>query len=775
MRALAVDPALRYQTGEELRADLASFLAKHSPATDAATLASFMAHVFRNQIDAERTDRDRLLSEASALLSGPIAAVGSGDAAESTPRPKATAFTRLVDPALWDSAPGARNAELPSVRAHREVPNAAPRGKDDVADPRAVTGALRTPAPPSFPPESVMLRMRRRRQLDDRRRRPAGANAKSETSNTPYRVYGGLPDSEPLPSPFAAGALITAGGVLPLTGVPPSPDGAMGAAAPAASGDEDPRVGTTIAARYFVRRLCGEGAMGRVYEGHHIEIGRRVAIKVLHSSFHNTPDVVERFRREARAASRIGHPNIVDVTDSGTTPDGAFFFVMEYLDGVDLEQLLAREGPLAIDRALLIAAQVCRALIAAHAAGIIHRDLKPANVMLVRHRDEEDFVKVLDFGISKQSALDTDSRGKEVGLTRPDAAVGTPIYMAPEQVAGHPADGRTDVYAVGELLFEMLTGVAPCSGGDIIAVFNKKANEDPVAVRSLRPEVPERIERLLVRAMSRALGDRHPSMTALKDDIMSGLSSIDAALIPPGGPQPADPSASNTGRGWRPSAAAVWLMAGGVVAGLGLAALAILSGKDLRGGPASGAPAQSSPIARTLPPELPKSEVASPARRAGPDRDTAAVARPTASDLEVQTNQLSNNNNNARLRPVRSTLASPALPPHPPFHPAASQLKRVAPSQAKAVALSSSPQPPDDLVRGRAAFAKGNFPDAVHLGRAALTSGDAVGAHLLLGDAFYKMDRFRDAIAQYDAVLKSAPANPQALRGRELALRRAPP
>jgi serine/threonine protein kinase len=459
---------------------------------------------------------------------------------------------------------------------------------------------------------------------------------------------------------------------------------------------------------------------------------------------------------------------------------------MEYLDGVDLEQLLAREGSLPIERALLIAAQVCRALIAAHAAGIIHRDLKPANVMLVRHRDEEDFVKVLDFGISKQSDLDRDARGKEVGLTRPDAAVGTPIYMAPEQVAGQPADGRTDVYAVGELLFEMLTGVPPCSGSDIIAVFNKKANENPVAVRSLRPEVPVRIESLLARAMSRAPGDRHPSMTALKDDIMSGLTAIDEAPVPPGTPAIAGPGLSTAhARGWRPPARAVWLTAGGVVAGLGLASMAAL----WRGGPPWDAPRSSPPLAEPTLPQRSTSEANSLALHERPSLDGTALVRPPV--VGVNASSLApgpapgpgpaNTNTVIRLPihlPVlRATTAAPAASAaHSASRRAAATSKRPTAARASAGVASTIPNAPsDDLVRGRAAFAKGNFPDAVRLGRAALTSGDAVGAHLLLGDAFYKMDRFRDALGEYDAVLKTAPTNPQAQRGRELALRRAHP
>ena len=536
-----------------------------------------------------------------------------------------------------------------------------------------------------------------------------------------------------------------------------------------AEAGEDRRVGTTIGGRYLVRRLCGEGAMGRVYEGHHVEIGRRVAIKVLHSSFLNTPDVVERFRREARAASRIGHPNIVDVTDSGTTADGAFFFVMEYLDGVDLENLLAREGPLEIGRALLIAAQVCRALVAAHAAGVIHRDLKPANVMLVRNRDEEDFVKVLDFGISKQSQLDEDSRGRNVGLTRPDAAVGTPIYMAPEQIAGQPADGRTDVYAVGELLFEMLTGAPPYGGSDIIAVFNNKANQDPAPVRSLRPEVPGSIELLLKRAMARVPADRQANMAELKDQLMNALATrLGDAPTPPGRPPPAGEHGRDrrVTPAWWPARRAIWLTGLGAVAGLGIASLTVLRGTDLRQSSPSHATAPSWSIAAGAPPATPGApsvQVLLP-RATSPATVMATppgVLGPRARDT---------GGNRASFHP-RDASHRAAVSPSP----------RTIPPQAASdrSALPAARIPPSDgLARGRTAFAKGNFPEAVRLGRAILAAGadgNAVGAHLLLGDAFYKMERFGDALSEYDAVLSLSPTHAQARRGHDLALRRSRP
>jgi serine/threonine protein kinase len=321
---------------------------------------------------------------------------------------------------------------------------------------------------------------------------------------------------------IAASRLLLSGGIRPdevTTALPADEQ-------PRAPG-ADPRIGTTLGGRYHVRRLCGEGAMGRVYEAQHIDIGRRVAIKVLHARFHHSADLVERFRREARAASRIGHPNIVDVTDSGTTPDGAFYFVMEYLEGINLEDLILDKGAMPVERALLVAAQIARALEAAHGAEIIHRDLKPANIMLINRSDEEDFVKVLDFGISKDLDIAVGA-----ALTRPDVAIGTPAYMAPEQAAGKTADALTDVYAVGGLLYEMLTGTAPCVGEDAIDVLQRKANEDPKPIGQVRPNLPRDVQNLVNRALARNPAERHPSMTALKEHILACLAAAEGAPAP---------------------------------------------------------------------------------------------------------------------------------------------------------------------------------------------------------------------------------------------------
>jgi serine/threonine protein kinase len=275
-------------------------------------------------------------------------------------------------------------------------------------------------------------------------------------------------------------------------------------------------IGQVVDGRYRIEKLVGEGGMGRVYLAEHVEIGRRVAMKILHPVYSHMPDLVERFRREARAASRIGHPHIVDVTDSGRTREGSVYFVMEYLEGVDLGTVIEREGAIEIRRALRIVTQICRALAAAHSAGIIHRDLKPENIFLTMRDNTSDFVKVLDFGIAKSAEAE---RVWSRRLTSPGMAMGTPEYMAPEQAAGKPADERCDVYAVGAILYEALTGLAPYDGDNFMEVLTKKAMGEPVPVRELRPEVPEAVVALVQRAMARNPEDRPVSMEVLEYEV----------------------------------------------------------------------------------------------------------------------------------------------------------------------------------------------------------------------------------------------------------------
>ncbi|HEY4394680.1 MAG TPA: protein kinase, partial [Polyangia bacterium] len=264
--------------------------------------------------------------------------------------------------------------------------------------------------------------------------------------------------------------------------------------------------GRVIDSRYRVLRKIGEGGMGTVYAGEHVEIGKGVAIKILHPAYSTQQDLVERFRREARAASRIGHPHIIDVTDFGSTEDGCAYFVMEHLDGIDLADVLSHERRLAPERACQIAIQICRALAAAHAAGVIHRDLKPENIFLVARDGQADFVKVLDFGIAR-------SMGRARRLTNPGVAMGTPEYMAPEQAEGGAVDHRSDIYSVGALIYEMVSGSPPQLSRD----------KELIPPRGIKADVPEELDRIVVRALAANPAERYQSMAQLEYDMVKSL------------------------------------------------------------------------------------------------------------------------------------------------------------------------------------------------------------------------------------------------------------
>jgi serine/threonine-protein kinase len=273
----------------------------------------------------------------------------------------------------------------------------------------------------------------------------------------------------------------------------------------------DPLVGTLVSDRYRILRKLGEGGMGRVYEAQHELIGKRVALKCLNAEFATHPVVVERFKREARAATAVGNEHIVDVTDLGDMSDGAPFIVMEHLNGRELADLIA-EGPLTLGRAVRIMDQVCDALAAAHTKGIVHRDLKPENIFLVTRGGNDDFVKVLDFGISKMKEPEETAPS----LTRTGMAMGTPQYMSPEQAQGMMStDHRTDVYALGVILYRMLTGEVPFTAETFPMLIVQIVTTDAPSVLALRPDLPAEVDAIISRALARDVRDRYQSVSEL--------------------------------------------------------------------------------------------------------------------------------------------------------------------------------------------------------------------------------------------------------------------
>src|SRR5512139_3308430 len=250
----------------------------------------------------------------------------------------------------------------------------------------------------------------------------------------------------------------------------------LGAAVQAVAAD-DSLIGFVLADKYRVVRQIGRGGMGVVYEAEHVALGKRVAIKLMLEKYAQDGEATARFHREARAAGRIGNPHIIDVIDTGTAPDGRAFVVMELLNGMPLSKVIEMTGSLPPWRAVQIMRQVLRAVGAAHGKGIVHRDLKPDNIFIVNQDDHHDFVKLLDFGISK--IVDLEEQVAFTKLTTTGVVMGTPLYMAPEQAMGHPSERFADIYACGVILYEMLAGKPPFEGQTYAVLVAKLLTQPP--------------------------------------------------------------------------------------------------------------------------------------------------------------------------------------------------------------------------------------------------------------------------------------------------------
>jgi serine/threonine protein kinase len=677
-KALALDPAARYQNGEELRSDLAAFQARTAPSTDGEQVARFLRDLFGNDIAKERAERETLLDGGRRILG-----------TEQTPRPVA-------------------------------------------------------PRPPTKPVVVKALP-------------PVGAPARHAT--TPLSKE----DSEHTRR--------------------------------MKEGEISQLAGTILADRYHIKRLCGEGGMGRVYEAEHVEIGKRVAVKVLHPAYTRTPDVVERFRREARAASKIYHPNIVNVTDSGTVGDGSFFFVMEYIEGVELGYVIHREGPLQPERTLHVAAQMCDALQAAHDAGIIHRDLKPENILLVTPASPKsvsgmpklsdvdlmkpptpatpqsplDVVKVLDFGIAKNVDVDEPTSIKR-RLTRPGVAMGTPEYMAPEQAAGKPADPRSDIYSVGSIMYEMLTGNPPYDGDNVMEVLHKKANEIPKRIREIRPEVPAAVEALVDRAMARSPLDRPQTMAALAEEIRSVAANLVSQTPPPVSLLSRHNSPVFAGSIDRAAQAASFhglplrAIAAGAAVMTMLGVFAIVR--------TATSPRQSSvPVPAYRPPVVPP-PVVRPLPEPPPAPAPPAFVGPPLIEVEPPE---APHPTGARVRPGLAPAHGRALLKSAQILLKAQRYEEA--GEAFRRLLNGRRERGPALVGlGNIAFQQQNYADAVTRAREASRMGGGIEAALLLGDAYFKLGKYADAKVAYDEALHmdsgSETAKKRARAGSDLAARR---
>ena len=316
---------------------------------------------------------------------------------------------------------------------------------------------------------------------------------------------------------------------------------------------EDPLVGTTIDGRYQIDTKIGEGGMGVVYLATHAIIGKKCALKVLRGDLSNESEVGARFVQEAQSAAAIGNEHIIEITDFGQLPDGSAYFVMEFLDGDALHDVIEERMDLTLERTLNVMIQSCEALGAAHNSNIVHRDLKPDNIFLIKKGEVEDFVKVLDFGIAKVASQSS-------RLTKTGMIFGTPQYMSPEQAAGSEVDARTDIYSLGIIMYEMLCGHVPFEADTFMGVLTKHLYEEPIPPRRLVPpvDVDQNVEAVLLKAIAKKPERRYQTMAEFSEDLLAlqggrtpeivfdQMRDTAATTVPP--PSPTEVVGSSAGR-----------------------------------------------------------------------------------------------------------------------------------------------------------------------------------------------------------------------------------
>jgi eukaryotic-like serine/threonine-protein kinase len=402
------------------------------------------------------------------------------------------------------------------------------------------------------------------------------------------------------------------------------------AATMATEAQPDPLIGAFIGERFLVKRKLGEGGMGVVYEAEQTAIDRKVALKVLHP--HLTDEsLYARFRNEAAAASRLGHPNTITVFDFGKTDAGSLYIAMEFIEGTSLDDEIKNNGAMDWRRAAHITTQICGSLHNAHEHGIVHRDLKPENVMLLTRSGEKDIVKVLDFGIAK--IMEDDGKDQRQALTRTGMVFGTPQYMSPEQIRGEKVDARSDIYSLGVIVYQMLTGSLPFRSDTPMGLLTKHLMDVPPSFAAMNPaaKAPAEVESCVMQALAKNASERPQTMREMAERMEAFLRAAPAAAGPSfdGAAPKTVPMEAVSGRSAPASGAHIAAPkkkgGAGMIAGIAIGCVVLIGGGAaawyfLLGPGSGGAPTQ---VAANVPP------VTAP-QNAVPPQLTAPATGPTA-------------------------------------------------------------------------------------------------------------------------------------------------
>ena len=541
----------------------------------------------------------------------------------------------------------------------------------------------------------------------------------------------------------------------------------------------DPMPGRVIGGNFRIDKLIGSGAMGNVYKALQLSLGKPVAVKILHHHLLKNERLVGRFKREAKSASLLNHPNSIQIIDSGEDQDGTLYIAMELLTGRDLSQVIRDDFPLPLGRVARIMTQVLNALDEAHAQGVIHRDLKPSNVMLIERRGEKDFVKVCDFGIAK-ATLTEEEDDRSAMLTVQGLVCGTPEYMSPEQARAEPLDGRSDLYSAAVILYQLVTGDIPFDADSAMGIISRHLADEPEPPSHRRRDlnIPAAVDRIVLRGLEKNRDLRFENAVAFREAIETMIGGADVPLHPSvragmptardlaGSPTPIVPArsaadrfgttANMTGRA-RPRrkglvlAAAAILLAGSAVGAIATSR-ARRAQTDAREAPMSAAPAVTAAVIAPPAPVAVRGPAppASPAARAAADEapPPAPVAPPARDAHAKRRAPLTRTAATAAAAILAVDSTSPTSPKSAPPPPAAAE---------------AAPPPPvrgmrEVLGEAEKLLAQGEVGDACARGEEAnKLAPKSPQVHKFLGKCYMRAGRTREANDNYKQYLELAP------------------